>query len=160
MLADYPEKGKVEGGMVARLTDSANAAVLARYNRYWLSRLILSVFIAANCVAILAEPASLVAGVIRASGDPGHWVVVALLAMACLAVADVVISDLLPERFTMLWVLKRRHLLYMAMALALIALAMVFAWFAPRSPIFWVIYATHAGFCVAIAFLDLFSRPR
>lgn len=159
-MLDLPNQAEIDTALAERLSARATEFELARFNKYWLSRLILSVLVALSCVAILSEPTSMVGQIVRGSGESGRWVVVLLLGLSCIAIVDVGISDLLPERFTMLWVLKRRHLLYMAMALALIALAMVFAWFAPRSPILWVIYATHAGFCVAIAFLDLFSRPR
>lgn len=156
MLAPLPNQAEVDEALAARVV----ALAKSRTKRFWLSRLIIAMMVAQSCAAMLLEPASLVARVIAQSGQGGLWVVLALLGMSLLAIADVVVSDLLPDRFTMLWVLRQRHLLYMAMALVLAALSIVFGLYAPQSPILWVIYLTHAAFAVAIAWLDLFSRPR
>lgn len=109
---------------------------------------------------ILTEPASLLSIVVRGSGTLGRPAMWALALIALIACVDVIINDMLPPRFTMDWARRRRHLIYLAMALLLTALAAVVAYFSIYSPMLWVFLATYAVLSAAVAYLDLFSRVR
>lgn len=92
-----------------------------------------------------------------ALGRPAMWALAGTAAIACV---DVIINDMMPSRFTMDWARKRRHLVYLAMALLLTALAAVVAYFGIYTPALWVFLATYAILSAAVAYLDLFSRVR
>lgn len=109
---------------------------------------------------ILLEPASLLAAIVLSGGPLGRPAMWLLAGIALTACVDVIINDMLPPRFTMEWARHRRHLLYLAMALLLTALAAVVAYFGIYSPLLWVFLAAYAVLSAAVAYLDLFSRVR
>ena len=131
-------------------------------NAHWqaLARASVAMIVLLISTFVLMQPDCLLATVVHNSGFlgiPAIWTLATLAALACL---DVIINDMLPPRFTLSWVLPHRHLLFLAMALLLTALAAVLAYFGIRPAGTWVVIAAYALLAAAVAYLDLFSRPR
>lgn len=129
--------------------------------RYWMTRLYVALSAFATIVVIWWEPAALTHRLITQSGLPGWYLVGALAALALFGVIDVVVNDMLPDRFRIRCAKRYRHLIYIALATGLACMSYVFVagdggWFRPLVLPFWV----DASFAALVAFLDLFQRHR
>ena len=131
-----------------------------RFQPYWLCRLFLALLVMLSCITVLTEPQSLIAITLAASGPAGRLVVMLLLAFSMIALLDVFINDLLPEKWAVHWTRNIRHLIYLGMALILTALAGVVSVYNPFTPLLPLTYLLYAAFAAATAYLDLFARKR
>jgi hypothetical protein len=129
--------------------------------RYWITRLYVALSALTSILVSWLEPQALTHKLIDASGRQG-WAVVAILAAICLvAIADVIVNDLLPDQFKMVATKRHRHLIYIALAMGIFCTSYVFvagdgSRFRPLVLPFWL-----DGFiAAAVAFLDLFQRHR
>ena len=97
-----------------------------RWGAKWLARLIVALDVLVTCLIVLVEPTSIIHRVaIEGAGTLGHIGVWALLGIGVLALGDVVVNDVLPERYVFPTCRRYRHTIYMMIALA--CLSMVFA---------------------------------
>ncbi|CAN5857208.1 hypothetical protein BH11PSE13_BH11PSE13_12060 [soil metagenome] len=129
--------------------------------RYWITRLYVALSTVMSIIVSWLEPGALTHRLIDRSGEQG-WVMVGLLAVVCgFAIVDVVVNELLPEKFKLPTAKKHRHLIYMALAMGIFCMSYVFivgegGWFRPLVLPFWL-----DGFvAAAVAFLDLYQRHR
>lgn len=127
--------------------------------RFWLARLLTAA--TSLCVTLVAlfEPASLTHHLLMEQTPVGVWCVVALTALAALALADVVINDLLPDNCTWRAVRRRRYLVYMALAMGNLSLSLVL-----QQRIGWTwlhlqLWVTCSAAC-ALAFFDTLHRQK
>lgn len=127
--------------------------------RYWLTRLYCALSVATSAINTFAEPRSLTAQVIAETGPVGLYWMLALAALAALAVVDVIVNDLLPDGYDLRPVYRRRHLLYVALAVLMFGMAS-----ATYSTVGWttvlLVWWLDAGVAMTIAFVDLFARHR
>lgn len=133
--------------------------------RYWITRLYVALATLAAIVATWLEPDALSHRLISNTGDQG-WALVWILALVSIAaVVDVVVNDLLPERFHLRATMRRRHLIYIALAVGIFCMSYAFlvgaagadgAWFRPLVLPYWL----NGAVAAAVAFLDLFQRHR
>ncbi len=127
--------------------------------RYWLVRLYVALSVLANVLIICTEPQALAHRVVAMSGSSGWLCVGALGLLACLALVDVVVNDLLPAHINLPFARRWRHLVYMLLALGLVSITGVIVSAVGMTTLllaFWL----DAAVSVAIAFFDLFSRHR
>lgn len=129
--------------------------------RYWMARAIVALEVLILIVVVsLFEPASLTAKAIAKTGDFG-WVLVFGLAACCLvALADVLINDLMPGNWRLPFAFQWRHMAFMliAMQLAVIGFMVVFSL---GFTILLFAYWLNASLACLLAFLDAFARfPR
>lgn len=125
--------------------------------RYWMTRLYLAVNVLFIALIGIFDPASLAHHVIRASGTEGVWAMYLLAGIAALALADCLVNDMLPPQFVMGGSFKRRHLIYMAMAIGLVGVSYVTAKHTgPTSA--HLFFLMQAGFATFVAFFDLYAR--
>lgn len=129
--------------------------------RYWITRLYVALSVLLSLVVSWLETEALTHQLLNDSGRQGWWIVAAL-AMVCLtAVADVIVNDLLPTRFSLPTAKRHRHLIYIALSIGVFCMSYVFivgdgGWFRPLVLPFWL----HGVIAAAVAFLDLFQRHR
>lgn len=103
------------------------------------------------------EPTSLRFRVIEDSGELGWWFTFAMAFLSVVAILDVLVNDLLPNRYTLPMVMKGRMYAYMlqgTMHLSLVAAIThwhTWAWTA-------AIHLVMAGSCVWIAVMDTYYR--
>lgn len=127
--------------------------------RYCLARLYCALSVLANVLNAVTEPRSLATQVLNATDPWGWFWLWGLSLTAGIALADVLVNDLLPKQYHMPTTWKYRHIGFIGMALLLCGLAnatyMTLGW-TPVLFTWWV-----DSFCAAtIAFLDLLSRRR
>jgi hypothetical protein len=128
--------------------------------RYWMARMIVALEVLFAIVLVSwFEPQSLTAQAIERTGVAG-WGFVALLGAACcVCISDVVVNDLLPERFSFHIAKSWRHLglMIIALLLGLIGILVSFTFgFTTLLLVYWL----NAGISAALAFLDAFARMR
>lgn len=129
--------------------------------RYWITRLYVALSILTNILASWYEPQALTHKLIDASGEQG-WVMVGILGSICIvAIADVVVNDLLPDKFRLASAKRYRHLIYIALAMGIFCMAYVFvagdgSTFRPLV----LPFLLNGAVSAAVAFLDLFQRHR
>ena len=127
---------------------------------YWLTRLYVACSAFSTCCATLWEPAALTHRLISASGRPGWLLMVVMASLAACAIFDVVVNDLMPDRFKIGWAKQSRHLIYITLSMCSMLLTYVFVagagWWRPLMLPFLI----DAFFGATVAFLDLFQRHR
>jgi hypothetical protein len=128
--------------------------------RYWLSRLIIALEVLVLIVVVSwFEESSLTARAIQATGHFG-WALIAALFVCCsVAVADVVVNDLMPERFHLPTALNLRNIGFMGMALLLAMIGVLVGFSHGYTPLLYA-YWLNALFATAVSFFDIFSRFR
>lgn len=94
---------------------------------YWFGRLYLAahVFVLA-LVASLGEESPLHALVTK-DGQVGYWCALALAVVAFVGIVDVLVNDLMPERFTLCSVKRHRHFLLMGLGMGTLIFAGIVA---------------------------------
>ena len=128
--------------------------------RFWLSRLIVSLEVLVLIVAVSWwEPNSLTSKALAASGSYS-WLLLAALGGCCLMViADVIVNDLMPQRFAFHSAMRWRHLGLMGTAL-LLGIISVLVVFSQGFTVLLFAYWLNASLAVGLAFLDVFTRLR
>lgn len=129
--------------------------------RYWLARLIVALEVLVTVVIVSwFEEASLTAQAIERTGEFG-WVVVVLLAGACMvAIADGLFNDILHRRCRWFVSAKNgRHLGFLAIAILLGVLGVLVAFTSGFTPLL-LVYWINAALAAVAAFLDAFARIR
>lgn len=128
--------------------------------RFWLTRLTIALEVLVGIVLVSwFEDGSLTARAIERTGWAG-WMLVLLLGGACLiCIADVIVNDLMPDRFTLRGVKHWRHmgLLAIAMLLAMLAVLVSFTFGYTTLLLF---YWLNAALAASTAFFDAFARMR
>lgn len=127
--------------------------------KFWFARLYVTLHIGVIALVACFGEDTLLYKTVKESGDAGFWCVLALAAVSFLGVLDVIINDLMPDRFKLSKVLRFRHILLMAMALGLMSLGSVIAKQAGISTLHASIFLAVGGACW-LAFLDLYARHR
>lgn len=103
------------------------------------------------------EPRSLNYAMVQSGGVEAYASLAILSVLALLALADVVINDILPHDWESKWCFQHRHLLWAGMGCTFAAYAFVLsrqhvgAWLAAT-------FAVYAVGCMAVAFFDLHYR--
>lgn len=129
--------------------------------RYWITRMYVAASVLASVAVIWWEPHTLTHRLISQSGAAGWWLVALLAVVAGAGIVDVIVNDILPDRFHLLCIKQRRHLLYIGLAMGEASLCFVFAmgeggwWRALLLP-----FLLDAAVAALVAFLDLFQRHR
>lgn len=129
--------------------------------RYWITRLYVALSSLTSIAVIAWEPEALTHRLITQSGPPGWWLVGFLAVVAAVGIVDVVVNDMLPDRFHLRCAKRSRHLIYVALSMGLMCLTYVFiagggGWWRALAMPFWI----DAVFAALVAFLDLFQRHR
>lgn len=131
-----------------------------RLPRYWLGRGMFLLQVLVGFVAVSwYEPRSMSAVAIDAAGPVGWFLVLAMAAGCLVGLADVIVNDLLPERFELPTAKNWRHIGLGLIGLSLAAMAFVIAFSAGFS-ILVLAYWMNAGFALALMLLDVFARLR
>lgn len=123
--------------------------------RHWYPRLIIAMWAGHIPVVTWLSPDSLSGRAVAGSGV-GALCMLVLAIAAVVAVLDVIVNDVLPDNFH-LGVMHRRHVGYMAMALALLMLAGIVGTIHGPTAILFT-YILPAAFAIGITWLDLFTR--
>ena len=130
-----------------------------RFPQYWFGRLNVALCIGALAMISAVADGTLLNNSVIASGPAGVWCVLSLALLACFAVIDVVINDLMPERFRLGYIKRKRHLIYMALGIGMASLGFIIAQVNGASAVHVLIFI-NAFSAVAVAFLDLNSRHK
>jgi hypothetical protein len=128
--------------------------------RYWFARATVAIEVLVCLVLVtFVEDRSMTAQAIHATGD-GGWVLMAGVAFCCcVCLLDVLVNDLLPDRFSLPTALTWRHLGLMGIALQLAALGVLVV-FAKGYTVLLLAYWVNAALAGALAYLDAFARLR
>lgn len=128
--------------------------------RFWFSRMVVALQVLVLCAITWFEDASLTAQAIEATGR-GGWALVLVGAGFCLvALLDVAINDLAPQRFALPTAWAWRHVGFGAIGLQQLALAVLVA-FTQGYTALLLTYWLNAALAGALVFFDAFARyPR
>jgi hypothetical protein len=143
-------------------TDSELGRLVSSYestrDRYWLTRHYLSAATLLAMVAVALSPGTLYGRALAATG-PIAWVLLAaLMLVSAAALWEAFVTAFVP-RWSCDWLRKRRHIVFMIMALGQLCLAFPVAIYALDGALLLVLnFALNATVATAIAFLDLFAR--
>lgn len=129
--------------------------------RYWITRLYVGLTTLCAIFVTSHEPEAISYKIIQASGDQGWRMVYLLGVIAGLAVVDVLVNDLFPERFKIEVAKRNRHLIYIGLATGIFSISFVLlsdagGWYRPLVLSYWL----HGSVAALVAFLDLFQRHR
>lgn len=134
-------------------------AALWRSN-HWLARSIVALEVLFALLAVAwFEPRSMTHESIVATG-PAGWVLVLGAAFCCLvALADVLVNDLMPARFELRLTRAYRHAGFMGLAIQLSILGVLVATTFGFSTLL-LVYWLNAAFAASVAFFDIFDQHR
>lgn len=132
------------------------AALRKSANRHWLARLIIGAWVFQIPLFGFLSPESLMGRALDRTSHMGLLMMTALLAFSSLALADSLISDILPARFSTC-LMHYRHVGFMSMALVLVITGGGFA-VTLRAPLVLSSFLVPALFCVVVTVADLWSR--
>lgn len=106
----------------AAFEDLRDANRTLSFPRYWLGRMYVVLSVLTNMGFIYFEEQSLGHRVL-VKLEPAGWVVLHIIAgLALLGLADVIVNDILPKRFSLRFTARWRHMIYMALSLCLASL--------------------------------------
>lgn len=94
-------------------------------SRKWMARVFVSLNVAFACLLAFGEVQDAVRAIPERAGAGGYVALAALLALSTVALADVLVNDVLPDRFVMRFGLKHRHTIYMLMSLGCLSIVFV-----------------------------------
>lgn len=125
-------------------------------SRYWMLRAYVATRALVVVFNMLIDPSTLTRKAVETSGTIGWFAVSALGALALLALVDVFVNDLCPDRFVLNSFMKRRHLVYMALSVGLMSMSYIALKGGAMAAVsyFWV----DACFACGVAIADLFAR--
>jgi hypothetical protein len=127
--------------------------------RYWLTRHYVAASTLVTLLIAILAPNSLNARAIGAAGPLGDWVLLCLVAVSVASLCEALITDFAP-RLTCQWLRRKRHIIFMCMALGQLCLAYVLLAFAPESWVLMLRFSLDATVASSVAFLDLFARHK
>lgn len=130
-----------------------------RLTAYWSARLAVCLYILIAAVGAWFDPETRVGELVAATGNFGWFNVMALAMLASLGILDVLVNDFMPARYTLAGVYRRRHLLFMAMAITSATLSGVVAAGYGWAPIL-LRYWLDALCASVLAFLEMFARHK
>jgi hypothetical protein len=143
--------------------DSDFARLLASYqssrDRYWLTRHYVAASTLVTYFIAWAAPDSLNARAIDATGAAGWWFMAVLALVSLLSLCEAFITAFVP-RLTCEWLRRRRHTLFMAMAIGQLCNAYAVLIYAPENAALLVRFSLDATVAALLAFLDLFARHK
>ncbi len=120
-------------------------------------RMYLCLSVALTEYVAIEEPYSLSHMAIVQAGPQGLAFAGALFLLSIVGLLDLIINDILPDRFRMQWAWNTRHIIYMLMALGLASVAVMIAKRFDWTPVV-CRYLLDAAFAAAVGFVDLFAR--
>lgn len=94
-------------------------------SRKWMARVFVSLNVAFACLLAFTQVQDAIRAILERAGTPGYVALSGLLGLSALALADVLVNDVLPERFVLRLALKYRHTIYMLMSLGCLSIAFV-----------------------------------
>lgn len=94
-------------------------------SRKWMARVFVSLNVAFACLLAFSQVQDVIRVILDRAGAPGYVAMGLLLGLSALALADVLINDVLPDRFILRIGLKYRHTIYMLMSLGCLSIAFV-----------------------------------
>jgi hypothetical protein len=130
-----------------------------RERRKWLARLIIALDLLANCAVMVWEEASLMHKIVQQAGPTGHFAVISLAVVAFMALTDVVVNDLLPDRYRLCYAIEHRHTIYALLSLGALSISFVVVKTHGVTPLL-LHYGLVAGFALTIALFDIHDRVR
>jgi len=124
---------------------------------YWFGRL----YIAAQ-VCVIALVASLgeespLHYLVTKGGSPGYWCAMALAVVAFVGVVDVIVNDLMPDRFELRLIKRHRHFVLMGIAIGSLSFAGIIAMDVGWN-VLHVSLALPVFGATALAVMDVFER--
>ena len=133
---------------------------ISTLSRYWLTRLYLACSILSPLFITWLEPEAITHRLINESGALGWYMALALGIVCVVGIVDVIINDILPDRYQLLCAKRHRHLIYMAMSIG--TFSMLYMYVAVGGHIRWLILpgAVDGTVAAVVAVLDLFNRHR
>lgn len=93
-----------------------------------------------------------------ASGPAGFWVAGVFAALSLVVIADVVVNDLLPERYHLRWVIRRRLWLFMLLAVGQLGMGLVVVRYDDDAPHLLARLLADATFAAITAWMDVLRR--
>jgi uncharacterized membrane protein YhaH (DUF805 family) len=144
-------------------TDSDFARLVASYrstrDRYWLTRHYVAASTLTTYAIAAIAPGSLNAQAIDAAGEAGWWVLGILTLISLASLVEAFVTAFVP-RLTCEWLRRRRHTLFMAMAMGQLCLGYAVIAYAPAASALILRFALDATVAALLAFLDLFARHK
>lgn len=131
----------------------------ATRDHYWLTRHYVAFSTLVTFLIAITAPMSLNAQAIESAGPVGWAVVTALALVSFAALFEAFVTAFAPGR-TCEWLRKRRHTLYMLIAMGQLSLGYALVLYAPDSRMLILRFALDATVAAAVAFLDLFARHK
>ena len=92
------------------------------------------------------------------AGPAGFWVAGVFALLSLVVIADVLVNDLLPERYHLRWVIRRRCWLFMLLAVGQVGMGMVVVRYDDDAPHLLARLLADATFAAVTAWLDVFRR--
>lgn len=125
----------------------------------WHLRLVVAINAVLACLLVFFGQNSTVSAALYASGLFGVIALSALLGLGVVAVADVIVNDILPSEYQLHCGLKYRHTIYMLLALGCLSLVFVMVKNGVETySVATLHYAAIALPAVALAVTDIFDR--
>lgn len=138
------------------MTSSASTRLADVFRpRYWHSRFMLVCLVGSMLIVTAWEPHSLVHQVISRAGQRGWFWVGLLMVLLAVAMVDLLVNDILPDRFDLYWLRRWRFIGYMALASGLLSICTVI-WQAHGGIGVALLYFWPALFAAHIAITDLY----
>ena len=94
-------------------------------DRKWMARVFVSFNVLVACLLAFTDFQETISVVMDRAGLPGQFALAVLLSISALAIADVIVNDVLPSRFVLRIGLKYRHTIYMLMSLGCLSIVFV-----------------------------------
>lgn len=130
-----------------------------RASRKWLARTIVALDLLVSCAIVFTEPASLLHSIVTKAGPTGKFALAALALVALAALIDVLVNDMLPQKYVLQCAIRHRHLIYMLISLG--CLSMVFVIIKVYGPtVILLHYLLVAGAATIIALFDVVDRVK
>ena len=146
----------------ARLLASGRQAVAdyqSSRDRYWLTRHYVALSTLVTFALAALAPGSLNARAIESAGPQSWYVIAALAVVSLAALVEAFITAFVP-RASCEWLRRRRHTLFMAIALGQLCLGYAVLIYNPQSSALVLRLALDATVASLVAFLDLFARHK
>lgn len=128
-------------------------------DHYWLTRHYVAASTLVTFLIAITAPMSLNARAIEAAGPVGWAVISGLALLSFAALFEAFVTAFVPRQ-SCNWIRRRRHLVFMCIALGQLSLSYAVALYAPDSRMLILRFALDATIATTVAFLDLFARHK